>query len=62
MKQDVQEVLFPGQSYFSFMVKQKKYLTKNITHSFTYTELFLGGMGGGGEKALTYVSPNATYI
>lgn len=43
---------FPGQSYFSFSVKQKKYLAKKINHSFTYTELFLGVCGGrgGGEK------------
>lgn len=52
---------FPGQSYFSFLVKQKEF-SQNITHSFTYTELFLGVWGRVREKALTYVSPNATSI
>lgn len=50
---------FPGHSYFSFLVKQNVF-SQNITHSFTYTELPLGVWGR--EKALTYVSPNATCI
>lgn len=44
---------FSGQSYFSFLVKQKKYLAKNITHSFTYTEIFLGVVGLVEKKPLS---------